>query len=105
MSNNVTIQRREVKRLDTGLTWLEAHIFDDYGNLDSVEMSYMPKDGLALFELMVDAVICEGCSDSIDNILQYLQHSAAGITIDGYYVEYVDIESTLDRYFRGDTNE
>ena len=104
MSNSVTIQRREVKRLDTGLVWLEAHIFDDIGNLDSVVMKYLPKNNLVLFELIVDTVIREGCSESIDNVLHYLQDNKAGLDIDGFYLDNIDIKSALDRYF-GDIDD
>ena len=105
MSNNVTIQRREVKRLDSGIVWSEAHIFDDSGNLDSVCMDYLPENALVLFEFIVDTVIREGCSDSIENILAYLQDSKAGITVDGYYCDYKYIKSALNRYFGDNTNE
>ena len=57
MNNDVIIQRREVKQLDTGLIWSEVLIFDNDGNLDSVYMDYLPENALVLFEFMVDAII------------------------------------------------
>ena len=96
MSNRVTIQRREVKRVSTGDTWKEIHIFDDYGDIDSVMVDFLPDSDIVLFSMLVQNYE----SDNIYNILHYLITNKAGVTIDGNYYDYEQIEQILIDYWR-----
>lgn len=97
MNNQVTIQRRKVENMATGYKWLEAHIFDDYGALDSVPLIYLPANDIELFTALVKAQIND-CSTGVDTILRYLFENESGIAIDGAYYFYDQIEPILKSY-------
>jgi hypothetical protein len=99
MSNQVVIQRHEVKNLDTGETWKEAFIFDSYGDLGSVPMDKLPEDNLALFSKLIRGQL-KNDYVGINDIIGYLHNNRSGVTIAGKYYDYWDIEEALGQYIR-----
>lgn len=99
MSNQVIIQRHEVKNLDTGETWKEAFIFDSYGDLGGVPMDKLPEDNLALFSKLIREQL-ENDYAGVNDIIGYLHNNQSGVTIAGKYYGYRDIEEALGQYIR-----
>lgn len=97
MSNQIIIRRHEVKNLDTGEIWKEAHIFDSYGNLDSVPMDILPINSLALFFKIIKEQIDHGYA-GVDDTLRYLYEAKSGVTIAGEYLDYENIKAALKYY-------
>ena len=97
MSNQVTIQRRKVKNLDTDRSWLEAHIFDDYGSLDSVMMEPLPIGALALFERLVATQTTDG-TVGVHDILSYIFNAKIGVTVGNDYVPFESLKQILTNY-------
>ena len=99
MSNRVSLERREVKRVKTGVVSKEAYLFDDYA-CDSITFEHnFPDSDLDLFKDVIIAQKTDFNFPQIEEILDSLYESEKGIDIDDTFYEWKEIKPILEEYW------
>jgi len=104
MSNNISIERQEVKKVKTGEISKQIHIVDDYAqdciSLFMMDLENFPDSDIDLLEIMVKG-LAEKVFESppTESIFDYIVENEKGVSIDGTYYDYDEVKQIFEKYW------